>query len=82
VALFSEDLNKLQELEERYRQQRAEYDAEVAAYRTLLDRDRNDPGLAKRYEEVERKNSALQETYAELERLRRSLSPSSKILPT
>ena len=82
MPLFSEDLNKLQELDEQYRRERQDYDAEVAAYRTLLDRDPNDPELTKRYAEVERKNAKLQQTYTELEGLRRRLSPSQKTMPS
>ena len=77
MALFSENLQQLQDLEDRYRQQLADYQQQLTTYRTLLDRDRNDPGLPKLYEEVEAKNRQVQETYTELERLRRSLAPGS-----
>lgn len=77
MALFSEDLKRLQDLEEQYRQQVADYQTEVAAYRTLLEHKPEDPDLPKRYKEVEEKNQVVQQTYAELDRLRRTLSPRS-----
>jgi DNA repair exonuclease SbcCD ATPase subunit len=80
VATFSDDLSKLQELETKYRQQLAEYEAELTAYRTLLDRDPKDPELEKRYEQVESKNAEVQQTYAELDSLRRSLASASSVL--
>ena len=72
---FSEDLKRFQELEEKYRKELAEYEAVAEAYRAFLTANPNDPDLAKRYEDVERKNSQAQSTYAELERLRRALAP-------
>lgn len=77
MALFSQDLKRLQDLEQQYRQELAEYQAEATAYRTLLEHKPNDPELPKRYEELEVKNRKVQETYRELERLRRALSPGS-----
>jgi hypothetical protein len=77
VALFSQDLQKLQELEERYRQELSDYQTELTKYQTLREANPNAPDLATRYEELERKNAAAQKTYAELEGLRRALSPGS-----
>jgi septation ring formation regulator EzrA len=77
VALFSEDLKRLQDLEVQYRKELAEYQAEAAEYRTLLEHKPDDPDLPKRYEQLEAKNKQVQETYAKLERLRRMLSPGS-----
>lgn len=77
MARFSENLQQLEELEDRYRQQLDEYQREVTRYRTLLDHSPNDPGLPALYEDVEKKNQQVQATYAELERLRRTLSPGS-----
>ena len=77
MARFSENLQQLEELEGRYRQQLDEYQREVTRYRTLLEHSPSDPGLPTLYEEVEKKNQQVQETYTELERLRRTLSPGS-----
>jgi archaellum component FlaC len=77
VALFSEDLRRLQELEERYRRELSEYEALAIEYRTLLDRHPHDPELPKLYESVESKSRQVQETWNELDRLRRSLGPIS-----
>lgn len=74
---FSENLQQLQELEDRYRTELDEYQRQVTAYRTLLDHSPKDPGLPALYEEVEKKNLQVQQTYAELDDLRRSLSPGS-----
>jgi hypothetical protein len=79
VPPFSEDLQKLQSLEERYREQLSGYETELTTYRALLDRDPNDPDVARRYDDLDSRNRALQETYREMETLRRSLSPSSGI---
>ena len=79
MALFSEDLNKLQSLEETYRQQLADYETELTTYRALHERDPNDPDVAQRYETLTEKNRKLQETYTELDQLRRSLGPSTGI---
>ena len=77
VALFSQDLKRLQDLEQQYRQELTEYQAEATAYRTLLEHKPDDPDLPRRYKELEAKNRRVQEMYAELERLRRALSPHS-----
>lgn len=75
VATYSGDLRKFQELEERYRRELAEYEAEAATYRNQLQLQRDDPELLKRYELVEEKGRQARKTYDELEQLRRTLLP-------
>jgi predicted Zn-dependent protease len=75
VALFSENLQQLQELEARYRQELEDYQHESARYRRLLAENPKDPSLPDLYEQVERRNKQAEETYRKLEELRRSLSP-------
>jgi uncharacterized protein YeaO (DUF488 family) len=75
MALFSEDLKTFQELEERYRQELAEYQAAAASYNALLERGQDDPSLPKLYAEVQEKNEKARKTYGELESLRRKLAP-------
>jgi predicted RNase H-like nuclease (RuvC/YqgF family) len=75
VATFSQDLSRLEQLEQQYRQLISEYQSELVAYQTLHERDPADPQLAKRYERVQNKNNELQKVYSELEQLRSSLSP-------
>jgi hypothetical protein len=74
---FSEDLRRLQELEDSYRQLLADYQAELTKYQTLLEHTPTDPELPARYATVEEKNQKVQTAYAELEQLRRLLSPGS-----
>ena len=75
MALFSENLQRLEELEARYRRELDDYQDESARYRRLLAADPKDPSLPELYEQVERKNKQAEETYRTLEDLRRSLSP-------
>ena len=75
---FSENLQQLQELEDRYRRDLEAYEREVTAYRTLLEHNSSDPALPDLYKRVEEKNRSVQQTYTELEALRRSLGGDSK----
>jgi septation ring formation regulator EzrA len=75
VALFSENLQRLQDLETRYREELEDYQHEVSRYRRLLEENPKDPSLPGLYEQVESKNKRAEETYRTLEELRRSLSP-------
>jgi predicted RNase H-like nuclease (RuvC/YqgF family) len=77
VALFSENLQQLKELEDRYRQELDDYQRDLSRYQTLLEHNPNDAELPALYERVESTNRKVQETYAKLERLRRSLYPTA-----
>ena len=74
MPIFSDDLRKYQELEERYKVELADYESESRAYQILLERDPKEPALAGHYTKVSEKNRKVQQTYAELEQMRRSLS--------
>jgi uncharacterized protein YeaO (DUF488 family) len=78
VAPFSEDLQRFQDLEERYRKELVDYETEHRRYTDLLAREPQHPDLAKLYETVEEKGRRARDTYAELESLQRTRAPQSK----
>jgi DNA repair exonuclease SbcCD ATPase subunit len=74
-------VEQYQQLEQEYEQARSNYEQAEGQYRSAAAANPNDPGLHAQYEALRAKKTALDELYAELASLRKSLAHATETSP-